>query len=62
MVQYILVFLYCNRKIIIILFCHFYNYFQDLEMENQNLRETLKEYHNEFAEVKNQGLNQFTIQ
>ena len=59
----ILVFFYCNIKIIvIILFCHFYNYSQDLEMENQNLRETLKEYHNEFAEVKNQGLNQFTIQ
>ena len=24
-------------------------------MENKNLRETLAEYHNEFAEVKNQG-------
>ena len=27
----------------------------DLELENQKLRETLEEYNNEFAEVKNQG-------
>ena len=28
---------------------------QDLEIENKQLRETLEEYNNEFAEVKNQG-------
>lgn len=28
---------------------------QDLEIENKKLRETLDEYNNEFAEVKNQG-------
>ena len=28
---------------------------QDLEIENQKLRETLQEYNHEFAEVKNQG-------
>lgn len=28
---------------------------QDLEIENQKLRETLDEYNKEFAEVKNQG-------
>ena len=28
---------------------------QDLELENKKLRETLEEYNNEFAEVKNQG-------
>ncbi len=28
---------------------------QDLELENKKLRETLDEYNNEFAEVKNQG-------
>ena len=27
----------------------------DLEIENQKLRETLDEYNQEFAEVKNQG-------
>lgn len=27
----------------------------DLELENKKLRETLDEYNNEFAEVKNQG-------
>ena len=27
----------------------------DLELENKKLRETLAEYNNEFAEVKNQG-------
>lgn len=30
---------------------------QDLEIENQKLRETLEEYNKEFAEVKNQGKN-----
>ncbi len=29
---------------------------QDFEIENQKLRETLDEYHEEFAEVKNQGI------
>ena len=33
--------------------------FQDLELENQKLRETLDEYHVEFAEVKNQGTKIF---
>lgn len=28
---------------------------QDLDLENKKLRETLDEYNNEFAEVKNQG-------
>lgn len=28
---------------------------QDLDLENKKLRETLEEYNNEFAEVKNQG-------
>ena len=28
---------------------------EDLEIENQKLRETLEEYNHEFAEVKNQG-------
>ena len=27
----------------------------DLEIENKQLRETLEDYNNEFAEVKNQG-------
>ena len=27
---------------------------QDLEIENKQLRETLEDYNNEFAEVKNQ--------
>lgn len=30
---------------------------QDLEVENQKLRETLNEYNSEFAEVKNQGMS-----
>ena len=30
----------------------------DLEVENQKLRETLDEYNQEFAEVKNQGNEQ----
>ena len=29
--------------------------FQDYEIENKKLRETLEEYNTEFAEVKNQG-------
>lgn len=28
---------------------------KDLEIENKQLRETLEEYNNEFAEIKNQG-------
>ena len=28
---------------------------EDVEIENQKLRETLTEYNHEFAEVKNQG-------
>ena len=28
---------------------------EDVEIENQKLRETLNEYNHEFAEVKNQG-------
>ena len=30
--------------------------FQDYEIENKQLRETLEEYNTEFAEVKNQGI------
>ena len=30
-------------------------FLQDLELENKKLRETLEEYTNEFAHVKNQG-------
>ncbi len=33
----------------------------DLEIENQQLRETLQEYNHEFAEVKNQGRAQTTV-
>lgn len=33
------------------------SHFQDYEIENKQLRETLEEYNSEFAEVKNQGIS-----
>ena len=38
------------------------SHFQDYEIENKQLRETLEEYNSEFAEVKNQGISTLHMQ